>query len=381
MITIREIRTQRLNLKLRRPLRMSFGEIAEQHVLLVRTIDSDGVEGVGEADVLGGPYWNADTIEGTQAVVERYSAPYLRGQGFADITDYSRALHRMFRGNGAARTALEMSFLDLAGKKSGLSAVELLGGARRTSIPVGWTLHSDNLSEAIADGEQAIEERGHRLFKLKVGIYEPEAEAAYAGAIARHFEGRARVLIDANQAWRVDQAIEILGRFHDAGIAVAEQPIPGNDAQAMARLVRECAIPVLADEALTGPDVAALLASTKAASGFSLKPQRDGGLMDSLATSAAASDAGLHCYGGTMLETSLGTAAMAAAYAAVADLAWGSELFGPMRLNDDITTVPLLPRAGELELPAGPGLGVTLDEDRIRRLERLGRATRTGTFS
>ena len=371
-IDILSIRTQRINLKLRRPLRMSFGEIAEQNVLLVRTIDADGVEGVGEACVMGGPYWNADTIEGTQATVERYAAPYLKGRSFADLGEYSRALHRLFRVNGTARTALEMSFLDLAGKKSGQSAADLLGGARRTSIPVGWTLHSDNLSEAIADGERAINERGHRLFKLKVGIYEPEMEVAYVGAIAQHFEGQARVLIDANQAWRASEAVDILNRFYDVGVAVVEQPIPGYDIGAMARLVRECRIPILADEALTGPETAALLASTKSASGFALKPQRDGGLVDAQATAMAATEAGLKCYGGTMLETSLGTAALAALYSTVPDLSWGSELFGPLRLNADITTMPLVPRDGHIQLPTGPGLGVTLDEDRIGRMAQFG---------
>jgi muconate cycloisomerase len=370
---IREIRTQRIDLKLRRPLRMSFGEVAEQHVLLVRTMDVDGVEGVGEACVMGGPYWSADTIEGTLATVQRYAAPHLIGHSFADLTDYSDALHRLFRGNGPARTALEMSFLDLLGKRSGRRAVDVLGGARRTSIPVAWTLPSDDLADAIRDGERAFDERGHQLFKLKVGIHGADAEIAHVGGIARHFEGRARVLIDANQAWRPDQAIDLLRRFHDAGVAVAEQPIPGHDALAMARLRRECAIPVLADEALTSPAVAALLASTQSASGFALKPQRDGGLLASLATATAAAEAGLACYGGTMLETSLGTAALVAVYAASADLGWGSELFGPLRLDGDTTVAPLVPRGGTLQLPAGPGLGVTLDEDRIRHLQR-GRA-------
>jgi muconate cycloisomerase len=370
MLTIRSIHTQRIDLKLRRPLRMSFGQISEQQVLLVRTMDTDGVEGVGEACVMGGPYWNADTIEGTRATVERYAAPHIKGRCYADLADYSRALHRIFRGNGAARTALEMSFLDLAGKRSGQRAVDLLGGARRTAIPVGWTLHSDDLAAAIADGESAIEERGHALFKLKVGIFEPDAEVAYVGAIARHFEGRARILVDANQAWRASEAAGILSRFHDAGVAVVEQPIAGHDVQAMARLARSCAIPILADEALTGPAVAELLASAKAVSGFALKPQRDGGLIDTLATAATAAAAGLGCYGGTMLETSVGTAALAALYATVPDLAWGSELFGPLRLNADLVAAPLVPRSGHLALPTGPGLGIVLDEDKLRHLQR-----------
>lgn len=91
--------------------------------------------------------------------------------------------------------------------------------------------------------------------------------------------------------------------------------------------------------------------------------------MASLATAEIAQNAGILCYGGTMLETSVGTAALAALYAAVPDLSWGSELFGPLRLDGDTTTSHLLVRDGCLELPTGPGLGVTLDEDRIRHLD------------
>ncbi|CAB3863509.1 Chloromuconate cycloisomerase [Achromobacter animicus] len=372
MIRIHTIETQRLNLRLRKPLSMSFGDITDQQVLLIRTTDTDGVQGVGEAYVMGGPYWNADTIEGTHAVVTRYAAPWLEGREFADLAEYSATLHRLFRGNGPARTALEMSFLDLAGKKSGRRAVDLLGdGAKRARIPVSWTLGSDDLGRAIQDGEQAITERGHRLFKLKVGIVEPESEALYAGAIARHFEGRARVLVDANQAWARDQVRDILLRFQDAGVAAVEQPMAGHDPMAMARIRQDEAIDIsiIADEPLIGPATARLHATHQSASAFSLKPQRDGGLMASLATAEIAQNAGILCYGGTMLETSVGTAALAALYAAVPDLSWGSELFGPLRLDGDTTTSHLLVRDGCLELPTGPGLGVTLDEDRIRHLD------------
>lgn len=369
MIQIRLIGVQRIDLKLRKPLRMSFGEITEQHVLLVRTEDTEGVQGVGEACVMGGPYWNTETIEGTRAVVTRYAAPWLVGKRFSGLADYSQTLHSLFRGNGAARTALEMSFLDLAGKKAGCRAADLIGdGVRRTQIPVAWTLDSDDLGRALEDGERVFAERGHRLFKLKVGIGDPEIEARYAGAVARHFEGRASVLVDANQAWSVDQARHILPKFQDAGVTAIEQPVPGHDPIAMAQLARETdyRLPILADEPLTGPAVASMHAACHSASGFVLKPQRDGGFMATLATAQIANKAGIQCYGGTMLETTLGTAALLALYASVPDLTWGSELFGPLRLDGDTTTSPLNIRDGHLELPEGPGLGVDLDEDQIR---------------
>ena len=368
-IKIHSLRTRQLKLKLIRPIRMSFGEIAEQNLLLVETTDEDGVSGVGEACVMGGPYYNCETIEGTRAVVERYAAPYVIKQEFEALADYSSTLHQLFRGNGAARTAMEMSFLDLIGKKTGKRAVDLLGGARRSSIPVAWTLPSDNLKDAIEDGERAIEERGHKLFKLKVGINGYEQEVAYANQLIRHFEGRVRLIVDANQAWDERDATNILRRFHEAGVAAVEQPIAGHDPQAMSRLVRDTSIPILADESLTSPSIANLMAKTRAASGFVLKPQRDGGLLDALATARSAVEAGLTCYGGTMLESSIGSAALVALYAAAPDLSWGSELFGPLRLDGDIATKSLIPHNGNLEIPEAPGLGVVLDEDRVRWIE------------
>lgn len=360
-------------MRLKRPLQMSFGTISQQQVLLVRTLDADGIEGVGEALVMGGPYWNADTIEGIRATVDIYASPHIVDRAFDDVKTYSAYLHRLFRGNGAARTALEMSFLDLAGKKAKLPSICLLGERQvRESIPVSWTLHSDNLKAALSDGEQAILERGHRMFKLKVGIYDPAKEVAYVGAIAKHFEGRAEVLIDANQAWTAAEAVGILQQFSDAGVAVVEQPIPGHDVAGMARIVKECRLEVLADEAILGPPAAHTYAIAQAATGFSLKPQRDGGLIDTMRVAECATQKGWSCYGGTMLETSIGTAALGALYATVPDLRWGCELFGPLRLENDLVVDPIIPVDGCIRLPAGPGLGIVLDEDRIRHLATHG---------
>lgn len=367
---IRSIRTQRFEIALKRPIRMSFGEIGRQHLMLVRIVDEDGVEGVGEACVMGGPYWNCETIEGAQAVVTRYASPHLLGRGFDGLHAFSAVLWKLFRGNGAARCALEMAYLDLLGKKAGQPAVQLLGGAVRQRIPVAWTLRSGALADALEDGEEAIRERGHRMFKLKVGIAEPASEIAFAAALVERFQGRARILVDANQAWTQDAAREILPRLADAGVCAVEQPVAAHDVLAMARLVRDGALAVIADEPLTDPGVATMFAAAGAASGFSLKPQRDGGLCSSLQMAAIAKAHGISCYGGTMLETSLGTAALCALYAVVPDLQWGCELLGPLRLDGDIVAVPLHPQDGDYSVPSGPGLGVTLDEERIDYLVR-----------
>ncbi|MFX5709892.1 enolase C-terminal domain-like protein, partial [Acinetobacter baumannii] len=75
-------------------------------------------------------------------------------------------------------------------------------------------------------------------------------------------------------------------------------------------------------------------------------------------------------YGGTMLEGAIGTMASAQLFATFGTLAWGTELFGPLLLTEEILATPLRYRDFALELPTGPGLGITLDEDRVNALRR-----------
>jgi muconate cycloisomerase len=79
---------------------------------------------------------------------------------------------------------------------------------------------------------------------------------------------------------------------------------------------------------------------------------------------------GMALYGGCLLESSIGAAAHLAAFATLPRLPWGTEHFGPRILVDDVVTEGLRFEDFEVRLPDGPGLGVTLDEDRIRDFAR-----------
>ena len=75
-------------------------------------------------------------------------------------------------------------------------------------------------------------------------------------------------------------------------------------------------------------------------------------------------------YGGTMLEGSVGTLASAHAFLTLKQLTWGTELFGPLLLTEDIVTETPQYRDFELHIPRTPGLGLTLDEERLARFQR-----------
>ena len=80
--------------------------------------------------------------------------------------------------------------------------------------------------------------------------------------------------------------------------------------------------------------------------------------------------AGIGLYGGTMLEGGIGTAATAHVCATFPELAWGTELFGPLLLTEEVLRTPLVYRDFMLEVPTGPGLGVDIDIEKLQALRR-----------
>ena len=80
--------------------------------------------------------------------------------------------------------------------------------------------------------------------------------------------------------------------------------------------------------------------------------------------------AGIGLYGGTLLEGTIGTAASLHAWATLPEMAWGTEMFGPLLLKDDIVVEPLNYSEFGVALPKGPGLGITLDEDKLAHYAR-----------
>jgi muconate cycloisomerase len=156
----------------------------------------------------------------------------------------------------------------------------------------------------------------------------------------------------------------------DNGIDLIEQPISRNNRAGMARLNARSPAPIMADESIECVEDAFNLAREGAASVFALKIAKNGGPRAVLRTAAIAEAAGIGLYGGTMLEGGIGTLASAHAFLTLAKLTWDTELFGPLLLTEDILTQPLVYRDFQLHVPRTPGLGFSLDEERLAFFRR-----------
>ena len=103
---------------------------------------------------------------------------------------------------------------------------------------------------------------------------------------------------------------------------------------------------------------------------LALKLTKSAGLANTMAIARIAEAAGLGCYVGCMIETSLGTAAYLHAALAAAPVTWGCELFGPLLLRGDVVREPVRYADGCILALDGPGLGVDVDERALKEWAR-----------
>lgn len=348
-----------------RPHHLAFATVEAMDVVIVR-VTAGGVVGLGEAATIGGPRWGEESPEGIAAIVTQYLAGPMLGQDAARLNAAEARIGRAVRGNAFAKSALSMALHDAVARARGLGLAELLGGAEAASLPLAWTLASGDTGRDIEEGEATLAARRHRDFKVKIGARAPEDDIAHVAALARAFAGRASVRVDVNQAWDEATAARALPALAEAGVAMAEQPVPGWNTAAMARLQRaNPRLSIMGDEGVATPQDALRHAAEAAAAAIALKPAKHGGVAGTRAVAAIARAAGLGLYGGTMLEGTIGTLGALQLYATLGDFAWGSELFGPLLLRDSLATAAPEYRDFAIHLPRGPGIGTDLDADKL----------------
>jgi muconate cycloisomerase len=367
---VETVRTTLVDLPLHRPHRFRDSTMDAQGVLLVRVGTGDGVVGVGEGVVPGGPWWGGESVETMQVVVDRYLAPLAVGADLGRLPELRSRMDRLVAANPFAKSALETAMWDAWARTLGLPLHALLGGRCRDSLPVTWAIGAADPDVVVDEALARIESGGHTSIKLKMGALEPAADTARIEKIASSLAQVTSVRIDLNGAWDELTATRLLPRLEEAGIDLVEQPTPAWDVEALARLCALLRVPVMADESLRSDHDALNLAARRAADVFSLKIGKSGGYLATQRIAAVAQAAGIPCHGGTGIESSLGTLAGAHLLATLPAVTWGSELFGPLLMTDGLLAEPLDYRDGALHLPDGPGLGIELDEDRVARYAR-----------
>jgi muconate cycloisomerase len=362
---IRSIEAMLVDIPTTRVHKLSFGSITEQNYVIVRVHDEDGRIGIGEASTIGGPAWAEESTETIKLIIDKYITPHLIGKLPIDLNANGLLMNKLVRGNYFAKAAVEMAMLDLAARQLDVPAYALLGGKVHDSLPLAWTLASGNTEQDIAEGEEKVALKLHNIFKLKIGYNTPAHDVAHVKKIAEHFTGRARVQVDVNQAWSESTANNAITQLQEAGTYLIEQPVAKHNINAMARLTRRFNVAIMADESVGTLDEALSITKQAAADIFALKLTKAGGPLNTVKIAAIAQAAGISCYGGCMLESSVGTAAYLHTFAAIDNISEGCELFGPKLLKDDLITEPLTFKDFSIVVNNGPGFGIDIDPQKL----------------
>jgi muconate cycloisomerase len=355
--------------------KLAMTTLSRQTLVIVRLVDSDGITGLGEATTIGGLAYGEQSPEGIKSAIDSYIAPLLQGMDATNVNAAMAHVARSVQGNSFARSAVETALLDAQGQRLGLPVHALLGGAIRHALPVLWTLASGDAARDVDEAHALIEARRHRVFKLKIGGRDPAEDIAHVQAIRRGLGDEVMLTVDINQAWDEPTAVKGIAALEAAGVGLVEQPVASRNRRALARLAQRFDVPLMADEAVHDAVDAFDLAAAGAADVYALKISQAGGLWPTLRAAAVADAAGVALYGGTLLEGSIGSVAAAHVFAACPRLAFGTELFGPLLLKDDVVLERPTYRDFELVVPQRPGLGMQLDTDKLA-FYRRDRSTR-----
>ncbi|MDF0709227.1 muconate/chloromuconate family cycloisomerase [Muricauda sp. 334s03] len=349
---------------------LSMTVMKKNSFVIIRLFCSDGVEGIGESTTIGGLSYGEESPEAMMVNLNTYFIPLLLGMDATNIHAIMNKLEKNIKGNPITKSGIETALLDAQGKRLGVSVSTLLGGSQHTALDVLWTLASGDTEKDIAEAEKLIAENRHNTFKIKTGWQTDNRAVEHVIAIKKALGARAKVTVDVNQAWDEGTAKIYIKKLQENGIDLIEQPINKENFEGLARLTQTFEVPIMADESQRTLTDAFQLAKIRGGSVFALKIGKSGGLYNVLKVAAIAEASDIGLYGGTLLEGSIGTIASAHAFSTLKNLSWGTELFGPLLLTDDIIKTKLDYSNGTLSIPTGPGLGLELDEDKLNQYKR-----------
>lgn len=353
-----------------RPHHLAMHTIVTQTIVLACIKSEDGVEGWAEVATIGGASYSEESPEVIKAIVEKYIEPLIIGK---DPTNFDAVMHYVSQhvvGNYYAKALVESAMVDLVAKTKNIPAYELFGGQCHTSLPVAWTLASGDTEKDIEEARQCLEERRHNIFKLKIGIGDPRKNVEHVIKIKEAVGDAGSVRVDVNQAWDEVTALYCIEALEAGGVDLIEQPLVHWNNEGMSRLTSRFKVPIMADESLGNVQEAYQLAKRRAGNVFALKIGKAGGLTATKKTAAIAEAAGIALYGGTMIESSLGSAICAQLYSTIPEMSFGTELFGPLLFKDNITVNQLEFENFEIVIPQGPGFGMEIDKEKVKHYSR-----------
>jgi muconate cycloisomerase len=349
--------------------------------VLVKLTDSDDRTGWGEAAALkdwGGEFgrYFGESAATAELVINRYLAPAVKGLDPTNIVDLHARMDAMIKGYPYAKAAVEFAAYDLAGKQLGVPVHVLLGGRARTRVPVTHSIGLIPVEEAEKEAAQVAAEGIHTI-KIKIGS-DPKRDIETVRVVRNAAGPDMDICVDANEGYKTPgEAVVVLREMEKYRLKYAEQPCMG--IERIAEVARAIDTPVMADESAWNAHDAFQIAEQRVIDIVSIYTTKPGGLYKAMEVAAVCRAAGIVCNVNGSIETGVGNlanvqlaaAAPAVTLSCVVPVSTPAEYqkgqIGGIYYKDDLIRAPMKLVDGAIEVPAGPGMGIAVDEAKIEK--------------
>jgi L-alanine-DL-glutamate epimerase-like enolase superfamily enzyme len=369
-LVISEIEIIPVRLPLREPFVIAYATYPDVPTVLVRVRTSDGLVGWGEATP--DPNVTGETYAGVIETLRHELAPALLGHDGRDREAAVHALDARVEGAPAAKAALDIALHDLVGRALGVPVWLLLGGRSKAELRISRVVSIKDPAAMARDAAEHVA-NGFRTVKVKLGSADPPLDVRRLAAVREAVGPDVGIKVDVNQGWRTPGvAIAAIRAALASRPDYVEQPVAWWDLEGLVEVRRQTGATIMVDEGCHGPRDMLRVVGLRAADLVNIKLMKCGGLINALKLNAIAEAAGIVAQIGTMVESSIASAAGLQVALALANVRT-VEMGGPLMLAEDIGDLAACYDRDRIVLPdestgtRSHGLGITIDEATVRR--------------
>lgn len=356
------IEASMIHLPLKQPFTISYASYDSMPSVIVKMTCDNGVIGYGEG--VADQHVTGETMEGVYQVITKTLAPHLIGKDPRAIESIHELMDKLILNATTAKAAIDIACFDAVGKALDVPVYQLIGGRYHDKFPITHVL-SIQTPEAMAEEAAKKVAEGYDSFKLKVG-YKMEEDVARIKAVYNRVGHAAKLRVDVNQGWEnAATTLQALYLLKDVQLDWLEQPTLANHIDALQAVKQKSHVAIMADESLVYQKELKELIDKKACDKINIKLMKCGGIYPAAKLAIMAEMAGIDCQIGSMVESSIGSAAGFHVGFSKKNIT-SVELTGPLKFTEDVGNlnydVPFIC------LNEKPGLGIEIDEAKLQAL-------------
>ncbi len=292
-MTIINIQTEIKKIPLKSPFITALRRVENVEFVRVTLTCKDGTIGIGEA-----PATKAITGEGIEEILESIES-VKSVLNFLTPSSALEILLTMKNIGSSAKAALDMALHRLIAHSQNLSMLHYLGAKEPLTLQTDITISLNDASVMFEEANKAVES-GMKILKIKLGSDITHALHVTQN-IAKAFP-QAKLIIDANQAWQVEDTLCYIDALQGVEIELIEQPVIAKDLEGLKRITDYSSIPILADEAVFTLEDAKKVIQSKSADMINIKLMKCGGVSKAIEILEYARANDVKCMLGSMLE-------------------------------------------------------------------------------